>query len=60
MEHGRFLHRFLSYITKRKGKPRELGHWSLFSREMSEVSWEQVETEMTSQDLTGTIEMAVE
>lgn len=31
-EHGRFLQRFLSYITKRKDMPGELGHWRLFQR----------------------------
>lgn len=44
-----------SYITNRKDKPGELGHWRLFSRGMSEVSWEQVETEMTLQDLKGAL-----
>lgn len=56
--HGRFLRRFLSYIRKRKDEQGEQGHWRLLFREMSEVGWEQVETETTLQDPKGAIEMA--
>lgn len=49
---GRLLRRFLSYITKRNDrKPRELEQGRASSRETSEVSWEQVEIDLTLQDL---------